>query len=175
MRTSSSRDGCRCQLCGATSHLVCDHLVPQALGEDETSERTLWTLCASCNVKEGGPWPDEEAVERWIASGGELPPAYTRLLSSRPWREANVPAKQWLALIVEERRKRSRWTQERVRQEVEPFLAGRKDWPRKEEFFAAGLGELYGAINRHGGVYVWAELMGVQRRRRRYLSGTPVS
>lgn len=48
------RDGFRCRFCGSddVAALSVDHLVPQALGGDD-SEGNLWTLCLDCNGTKG--------------------------------------------------------------------------------------------------------------------------
>jgi hypothetical protein len=57
------------------------------------------------------------------------------------------------------------WTRERIRQELEYFCAGRDVWPTEREFLEAGLGSLYRAASRSGGIPHWADLLGLQRRR----------
>jgi len=56
-----------------------------------------------------------------------------------------------------------RWTPERVGSELEAFLAGREVWPSRTEFEAAGLNLLREAVNRLGGVEVWAARFGLPR------------
>lgn len=53
------------------------------------------------------------------------------------------------------------WTDRRVEDGLRPLLAGRTSWPRKRDFFEAGLGELHKAISHHGGHVHWAEEFGV--------------
>jgi hypothetical protein len=59
------------------------------------------------------------------------------------------------------------WTQERIREELEPFCAGREAWPTEREFVDAGLGPLYRAASRAGGIPHWADQLGLPRRRMR--------
>ena len=56
-----------------------------------------------------------------------------------------------------------RWTPERVGSELEAFLADREVWPSRREFEAAGLNLLREAVNRLGGVEVWAAKFGLPR------------
>lgn len=50
-----TRDGWRCQFCGATERLELDHITPFSLG-GEDFEDNLRTLCKPCNVRRGvGP------------------------------------------------------------------------------------------------------------------------
>ena len=56
-----------------------------------------------------------------------------------------------------------RWTPERVGSELEAFLAGQEVWPSRREFEAAGLNLLREAVNRLGGVEVWAAKFGLPR------------
>jgi hypothetical protein len=60
-----------------------------------------------------------------------------------------------------------RWTEERVRDELRTFLAGRTTWPRRSEFEAAGLTHLRNAVNRLGGADRWAAEFGVDEPDRR--------
>ena len=58
-----------------------------------------------------------------------------------------------------------RWTEERIRQELGHFCAGRTVWPTEREFLNAGLGSLYRAASRSGGIAHWADQLGLPRRR----------
>lgn len=46
------RDGGKCLLCGTTKHLTVDHIVPKALGGDD-SPKNLQTLCEYHNKIKG--------------------------------------------------------------------------------------------------------------------------
>jgi hypothetical protein len=56
-----------------------------------------------------------------------------------------------------------RWTNERIRAELERFCAKRKTWPSPAEFRAAGHSDLYVAASRYGGVGFWASELGFSR------------
>jgi hypothetical protein len=53
------------------------------------------------------------------------------------------------------------WTEERIREELGRFCAGRERWPTAAEFSAAGQASLYLAASRHGGVERWAAELGL--------------
>ena len=61
--------------------------------------------------------------------------------------------------------RRRRWTEARIRQELEYFCADREVWPTEREFLEAGLGSLYRAASRTGGIPRWADQLGLPRRR----------
>jgi hypothetical protein len=52
-----------------------------------------------------------------------------------------------------------KWTDERIRLELERFLAGRDRWPTAAEFEAAGEHGLRHAVCDYGGVVHWAAVM----------------
>jgi DNA invertase Pin-like site-specific DNA recombinase len=54
-----------------------------------------------------------------------------------------------------------RWSPAKVGAGLKPFLRGRKSWPEKAEFEAAGLAALHNAIRTHGGTSHWAEHFGI--------------
>jgi hypothetical protein len=62
-----------------------------------------------------------------------------------------------------EKRGRRRWTNERIRAELEAFCAGHDTWPSAAEFKAAGHSDLYVAASRYGGVGFWAGELGFCR------------
>jgi hypothetical protein len=62
------------------------------------------------------------------------------------------------------------WSDERIRAELADFCAGRADWPTQREFEEAGLGRLYRAASRFGGVDRWANELCLPRRRSSTLS-----
>jgi hypothetical protein len=62
-----------------------------------------------------------------------------------------------------EERGRRRWTNERIRAELEAFCAGHESWPSAAEFKAAGHSDLYVAASRYGGVGFWASELGFCR------------
>lgn len=57
------------------------------------------------------------------------------------------------------------WSEERIRQELERFCAGRAHWPTEREFVAAGRRNLYRAASRLGGIPYWADQLGLPRGR----------
>jgi hypothetical protein len=61
------------------------------------------------------------------------------------------------------------WTQERIREDLRAYLAGRKEWPSRERFERDGHTALRNAINRTGGPDRWATEFGLPRPNR--LSG----
>ena len=46
------RDGNKCLLCGSTSNLTVDHIIPKHRG-GHNGESNLQTLCATCNEDKG--------------------------------------------------------------------------------------------------------------------------
>ena len=49
-----------------------------------------------------------------------------------------------------------RWTEARVREQLNVFLAGRSVWPTRKKFEAAGRKTLRDAVGRTGGIEMWA-------------------
>ena len=66
-------------------------------------------------------------------------------------------------LARESRPGQRRWTNDRIRAELEDFCAGRKDWPSAGAFKSAGRADLYVAASRYGGIGFWAEKLGFAR------------
>jgi hypothetical protein len=60
-----------------------------------------------------------------------------------------------------------RWTEKRVRAELEEFLAGREMWPSYRQFEEAGRANLRAAVARLGGAERWAKEIGLPREDRR--------
>lgn len=60
---------------------------------------------------------------------------------------------------------RRRWTDQRIREELEAFCAGRADWPTFREFEAAGRGQLYRVASMRGGVERWKRELGLSDER----------
>ena len=56
--------------------------------------------------------------------------------------------------------RKRRWTDDRIRAELEAFCAGLPDWPRAHDFRTAGRGDLYLAASRYGGIEHWAAELG---------------
>ncbi|MDQ2981145.1 MAG: Fic family protein [Actinomycetota bacterium] len=54
-----------------------------------------------------------------------------------------------------------KWTDERIRSELQGLLAGRRSWPTPSEFEAAGKMALYRAASRRGGIERWVEELGL--------------
>lgn len=57
----------------------------------------------------------------------------------------------------------SPWTEDRIREQLAVFLAGRSYWPRRVDFEAEGQRALLSAVSRTGGVKRWAREFGLQR------------
>jgi hypothetical protein len=55
-----------------------------------------------------------------------------------------------------------RWSERRLRRELEPFTASREDWPSFPTFQAAGLGLVYAQVVLHGGPIRWARQLGLR-------------
>jgi len=122
-----------------------------------------------------GSWTDEEihAELRRFLGGRRVWPSYAEFVAAdrRALCEAITRqhgARAWAALVgvdwVERRPGYApRWTIQRVRAELEPFLANRAVWPSRAEFEAAGLKTLREAVNRLGGVELWAANFGLRR------------
>jgi len=53
------------------------------------------------------------------------------------------------------------WTEARIERELRRFVAERSSWPSPEEFRSAGLGSLYAAASRNGGVGRWRRIVGL--------------
>jgi hypothetical protein len=86
-------------------------------------------------------WPSRE----WLAEHGgvTLVNAMIRTGGATRWaHEFGVPL---------QRPRLSPWTPEAIARALEPLLAGRRTWPSRREFEAAGLGSLYDAITRSQG------------------------
>ena len=101
-------------------------------------------------------WP---SYAEFVAGGrGTLREAITKRHGARAW--AELIGVEWI-----ERRSgyAPRWTAERVRRELEPFLEQRTLWPSRKEFEAAGLKTLRDALQRLGGVDMWAAEFGLPR------------
>jgi len=60
-----------------------------------------------------------------------------------------------------------RWTDERIRDVLTTFLAGRDSWPTRAEFDGAGLGALREVLRRDGSGDRWASEFGMRRRVRK--------
>jgi hypothetical protein len=107
-------------------------------------------------LAERAVWP---SYREFVAEGHRgLREAITRHRGARYWAE-RVDV-QW---IKRPPGYAPRWTEERVRGELEAFLAGRDAWPSANEFHAAGLNLLREAVKRLGGVEVWATKFGLAR------------
>ena len=109
-------------------------------------------------------WPRYLAHPARPRTGGELrprdrclAPRRYRLLGSSVWVQAAPRAG-----IGRPRR----WTDERIRAELEEFCQGRTTWPTEREFLAAGKSALYGAARHHSGIPRWTAELGLVRTRR---------
>jgi DNA-binding transcriptional ArsR family regulator len=76
-------------------------------------------------------------------------------------------------LARESRPGQRRWTNDRIRAELEDFCAGRKDWPSAGTFKSAGRADLYVAASRYGGIGFWAEELGFARPGRAASADSP--
>lgn len=57
----------------------------------------------------------------------------------------------------------TKWPEERIRDELRAFCAGRDDWPRFSEFVASGRRNLYGMASLRGGIDRWVRELGLKR------------
>jgi DNA invertase Pin-like site-specific DNA recombinase len=60
--------------------------------------------------------------------------------------------------------RRLKWPKERIARELSEFAEGRRDFPRRSEFYEAGLRPLYDAICNGGGTEYWAGRLGLAWR-----------
>jgi hypothetical protein len=60
--------------------------------------------------------------------------------------------------------RKRKWTDERIRSELEAFCAANGHWPRASEFRQAGRIDLYLAASRYGGIDHWAAELGLRER-----------
>ncbi|HEY5977775.1 MAG TPA: recombinase family protein [Solirubrobacterales bacterium] len=58
----------------------------------------------------------------------------------------------------------TRWTEAMIRKELEEILAGRRQFPTREEFRAAGKINLFYAAKRHGGIPHWRRRFDIRAR-----------
>jgi hypothetical protein len=110
-------------------------------------------------IGESDMWPTRREFERAGLSGllsaiytGEGPDYWARRFRVRRHRGASPG-------------RRAIWTEQRIRQDLEAFCAGREVWPTEREFLEADRGLLYRAASRTGGVGYWADRLGLPRRR----------
>ena len=54
-----------------------------------------------------------------------------------------------------------KWNETRIERELRAFLTDRSAWPTPQEFRAAGLGDLYAAASRNGGIARWRRMFGL--------------
>ncbi|HET7416345.1 MAG TPA: Fic family protein, partial [Solirubrobacterales bacterium] len=54
-----------------------------------------------------------------------------------------------------------KWTDGKIERELRAFVAGRANWPSPEEFRSEGMGPLYAAASKHGGVGRWRRIVGM--------------
>lgn len=80
---------------------------------------------------------------------------------------------QRLDVPLPRRSGRRYWTDARIDEVLDEFLAGRSSWPRGREFRDAGLRGLLDVLEQRGGVASWAERRGLPLGRRRYRSQRP--
>ena len=65
------------------------------------------------------------------------------------------------AFVRDGRGRPVRWTESAIERELRSFVADRSDWPSAREFQDAGMGALYAAASRNGGVGRWRRLVGM--------------
>lgn len=119
---------------------------PYQAWTDERIESELREL-----VGELGRWPGTQELRRAGRSG--LAKAIGRYGGAAYWAaRVGVPAPRGYG--------KRHWTDERIEQALEPFLAGRSTWPSETEFERAGLGALRSAVRRYGGFAAWAAKLG---------------
>jgi Fic family protein len=54
-----------------------------------------------------------------------------------------------------------KWTDVKIERELRAFVAGRPSWPSSEEFRGEGMGSLYAAASKHGGIGRWRRIVGM--------------
>jgi hypothetical protein len=54
-----------------------------------------------------------------------------------------------------------KWTDAKIERELRAFVAGRPSWPSPEEFRSEGMGSLYAAASKHGGIGRWRRIAGM--------------
>jgi Fic family protein len=59
------------------------------------------------------------------------------------------------------RGRKRKWKDQVIERELKAFLKGRSAWPPREEFQAAGRGDLYSAASRAGGISRWRRIFGL--------------
>ena len=112
-------------------------------------------------IGESDMWPTRREFDRAGLSGllsaiysGEGPDYWARRFKVRRHRGPSP-------------RSHAIWTEERIRQDLAAFCAGRDAWPTEREFIDAGKRDLYSAASRMGGIGAWADQLGLARRRPR--------
>jgi hypothetical protein len=103
-------------------------------------------------------------AQRWPSSREFIDAGETRLQAAiYAW----GGVQHWCERLGIEARKSTRaprgrlWNDRRIGDQLEQFCAGRSRWPRFREFEEAGLGDLYRAASRHGGVGRWQRRLGL--------------
>lgn len=61
----------------------------------------------------------------------------------------------------ETRGRKAKWTDAVIEERLREFLAGRSDWPSRDEFKAAGRLDLYAAASRNGSIRRWRAKFGI--------------
>lgn len=54
-----------------------------------------------------------------------------------------------------------KWTDVKIERELRAFVAGRPSWPSPGEFRSEGMGSLYAAASKHGGIGRWRRIVGM--------------
>lgn len=54
-----------------------------------------------------------------------------------------------------------KWTDGKIERELRAFVAGRRSWPSPEDFRREGMGPLYAAASKHGGIGRWRRIVGM--------------
>lgn len=123
---------------------------------------------------------DERRVQRelqsFLAGSGEWPSYREFVRAGRKRLRDEVTrlggASRWAARVGVRYVERkpgypSRWTESRIKRELQEFLTGRRTWPARVEFECAGRKALRDAVARTGGVQRWASVVDVRPRDRR--------
>ena len=119
------------------------------------------------------PWTEIRVrgeLQAFLADRDEWPPAADFVRAGRRQLRDMVyrfgGSRRWareLGVRYPERRsgRYLRWTDERIRTELEAFLAGRAEWPSRIAFERAGCKALRDAVTRTGGPDRWARELGL--------------